>query len=323
MGSFLQPGYSLLFAWVLAEQAGLPMPAVPMLLGMGAMAANGRIHFAVATAVALVASLVADLAWYEIGRHRGISLIRSLCRISLEKDSCARRTERLYGKYGAFALVIAKFVPGLNFAAAPLSGVFQMKRWRFLLFNAAGVTAWVLVYMGLGFVFSRQLNRVAHAANSAGHSLLALLVALALSAFAVWKYRRRRWFLSEMRCSRISASELKELIEQGSPLTIIDVRHPLDVLSHPFTIPGAIRIPLEQINAHSLEHRGESQIVIYCTCPNEASSSRALHLLQQRGIRQVKVLAGGLQGWQDKGFDVHKFAFAAQDIQAFRPIWAF
>ena len=140
LNSAPQSAYGLLFAWVLAEQAGLPIPAVPMLLAAGAMAANGRMHFGLALLVGLVGSMIADAAWYEAGRYRGLSLVHSICRLSLEKDSCARKTQQLYGRYGAFALVIAKLVPGLNFAAPPLSGIFQMRRWRFLVFNGAGAT---------------------------------------------------------------------------------------------------------------------------------------------------------------------------------------
>jgi membrane protein DedA with SNARE-associated domain/rhodanese-related sulfurtransferase len=323
MDSFPQPGYSLLFAWVLAEQAGLPTPAVPMLLAAGAMAANGRIHFVLASAVALLASMIADAAWYEAGRRRGLPLLHSLCRISLERDSCARRTEQFYGKYGAFALVIAKFVPGLHFAAPPLSGVFRMKRWRFLLFNAVGAAAWILVFMSLGLVLRTQLNEIARMARAAGHSFQAFVAVLVLGGFAFWKYQERRRFQHAMRAIRITPEELKLKIQQSRSVAVIDVRHPLDVLSEPFIIPGAIRVPLEEIEVHPPELPRETEIVIYCTCPSQASSSRAWQLLEKHGFHRVRVLEGGLQGWQSRGFAVEKFPFRSQAMQTLKPIWAF
>jgi membrane protein DedA with SNARE-associated domain/rhodanese-related sulfurtransferase len=294
-----------------------------MLLAAGAMAANGKMHFAMALFVGLAGSMLADAAWYEAGRYRGMSLIHSLCRLSLEKDSCARRTQRLYGTYGAFALVIAKFVPGLNFAAPPLSGVFRMRRWRFLMFNAAGALAWILVFMGLGFLFSTQLTAIARKATATGQTLVVLVLVGAFAAFIVWKYRRRQRFLLQLRAATISPEELKNEIDCGTPLTIIDVRHRLDLLSAPFTIPNAVRIPLERIATQALTLSRAGKIVVYCTCPSQASSSRALQLLQQNGFNDVRVLAGGFQAWRDKGFEIQDFHFDSSETKTFSPIWAF
>jgi membrane protein DedA with SNARE-associated domain len=96
----LQYGYLVLFAFVLAEQVGLPIPAVPVLLGVGALAGAGRMSVALALGVALVASLTPDIVWYELGRRRGARVLRLLCRISLEPDSCVRRAEDSFAKHG-------------------------------------------------------------------------------------------------------------------------------------------------------------------------------------------------------------------------------
>jgi membrane protein DedA with SNARE-associated domain/rhodanese-related sulfurtransferase len=322
IGSFTQPGYALLFFWVLIEQAGMPIPAIPVLLAAGTMAANGTMRFSGGILIAVLAAMIADAGWYEAGRRRGISLIHSLCRISLEKDSCARRTEMLYGRYGGFALVLAKFIPGLNFAAPPLSGVFHMRRRRFLAFSAAGAAAWVLVYMGLGFIFSAQLNRVVRLLNSAGHSFVVALVIFVLIGFAARKYRSRRRFLAQLRAARIGVYDLKEEMDR-TVVVILDVRHPLDVLATPFIIKNALRFPLERMTSHPPQLPLETNIVIYCTCPNEASSARAFQLLQKQGFGRVRVLAGGFQAWRDNGFEVQNFPFAGQELQLSRPIWAF
>jgi rhodanese-related sulfurtransferase len=229
----------------------------------------------------------------------------------------------LYGTYGAFALFIAKFVPGLNFAAPPLSGVFQMRRWRFLLFNAIGAVAWIVAFMGLGFLFSTQLTALANKATTAGHTLLALGVIGAIAAFISWKYRRRRLFRRQLQAATISPQGLKNEIDRQTPLTIIDVRHPLDLLSNPLTIPNALRIPLERIDTQASTIPREHKIVIYCTCPNQASSSRALQLLLGYGFRQLRVLEGGFQAWRESGFEIETFEFDASATKPLNPIWAF
>jgi rhodanese-related sulfurtransferase len=198
-----------------------------------------------------------------------------------------------------------------------------MRRRRFLVFSAAGAGTWALVYMGLGFLFAAQLNKVARLANSFGHSLVAVFLVFALIAFAARKYRTRRKFLAELRAARIGVYDLKEEMERGAPVVIMDVRHPLDVLATPFIIKNALRLPLERIASLPPQLPLETDIVIYCTCPNEASSARAFQLLQKQGFQRVRVLAGGFQAWRDNGFEVQSFPFASQELQLSRPIWAF
>ena len=87
----LRHGYWVLFANVLAEQAGLPIPAIPVMLAMGALAGLGNFSFATALALAICAALTSDLIWFRLGRVRGHSILNLLCRISLEPDSCGKQ----------------------------------------------------------------------------------------------------------------------------------------------------------------------------------------------------------------------------------------
>ena len=116
-------GYVLLFTWVLIEQAGLPIPATPLLLAAGALASQGRMHLWAAILISALASLLADIFWYHFGQRRGGVVLNLLCRISLEPDSCVRRTEAIFTRFGPRTLLICKFVPGLNTAAPALSGM--------------------------------------------------------------------------------------------------------------------------------------------------------------------------------------------------------
>ena len=257
-------GYTVLFAWVFVEQIGLPIPTVPMLLASGALAGTGRLSLTTAMIVAIAAAMLSDSLWYQLGRRRGARVLRMLCRISLEPDSCVRRAENLYGKHGASSLLLAKFVPGLNTASPPLAGIFRMRLERFLFFDALGVILWVSAYVGLGYAFSDQLERVADRALTLGAGLIALLLA-AFGSFLVWKYVKRQRFLRELRVARITPEELKQMLDAGEDMVIVDLRHALDFEAEPEMIPGAVRInaeDLEQMNQHVPPNR---EVVLYCT----------------------------------------------------------
>ena len=112
-------GWVVLIVWVFAEQVGLPIPSVPILLAAGALAGAGRMNLLASLFCSILAAMAADLLWFYLGRSRGIQVLRLLCRISLEPDSCVRRTEGVFSSRGAGTLLFSKFVPGLNTVAPP------------------------------------------------------------------------------------------------------------------------------------------------------------------------------------------------------------
>jgi len=192
----LQHGYVVLFVWVFAEQMGFPVPSIPFLLAVGALARAGRLNFGLALALGLVAALLADLLWYWAGARRGPKLLRLLCRFLLcrfspKPEACVGRTQDMLTRYGAGSLLVTKFVPGLNSAAVPLAGSVRMPLPRFLLFDGLGVLLWLLGYAGLGYLFSNQLQQVAAYALQLGTWLLVILVG-GLSAFIAWNYVRNK-----------------------------------------------------------------------------------------------------------------------------------
>ena len=158
-----QHGYVLLFFWVLAEQIGLPIPAFPILLGGRCSLRIGSAHAReLRSVLAAMASLISDSVWYQLGRRRGASILGFLCKISLEPDSCVRRTEDTFQTYGARSLLVAKFVPGLNTAAPPMAGVTGMPRWRFTSWSALGGLLWSGSFILVGYFFSNQLERIGY-----------------------------------------------------------------------------------------------------------------------------------------------------------------
>jgi len=260
----LRHGYVVLPALVFAEQVGLPFPATPFLLAAGALAGRGHMSFWFCLALSAIAAVLADGLWYQLGRKKGISILQFLCRISLEPDSCVRRTEGVFAKQGARSLLIAKFVPGLSTAAPPLAGIFHMRRRRFLLWDTLGSMLWAGAFLLAGYIFSEQIERVAERAASLGSGLMVLIVG-ALCGYVAWKFIGRQKFLRELRIGRITPGELKEKIDAGEELVIVDLRHSLDFEADPETIPGAFRMDVKELQEKSDRLPPDREVILYCT----------------------------------------------------------
>jgi membrane protein DedA with SNARE-associated domain len=260
----LRHGYSILFAWMAAEQLGLPIPAVPLLLAAGALAGSQRLSLHLILLVSVVASLLADVLWYELGRRRGVTVLNFLCRVSLEPDSCVRKTEQMFGRYGVRSLVVSKFVPGLSTAAPPLAGIFGMRLPRFLLFAGLGALLYAGTFAGLGYLFSAQLETMAGMALHLGEWLV-LLLGGGLAAFVLAKLWQRQRFLRVLRVARITPEELKQRLDRGEEIVIVDLRHALDVDSDPHHIPGALHLSPDDLDERHMEIPRDRDIVLYCT----------------------------------------------------------
>src|SRR4051794_16420376 len=105
-------GPSVLFAAVFVEQMGLPLPASPWLLAAGALSVAGAPHWYSALVAGASGAMLADIIWFYLGRYKGQSVLNFLCRVSLEPDSCVRRTQDLFSRYGMRGVIAAKFIPG-------------------------------------------------------------------------------------------------------------------------------------------------------------------------------------------------------------------
>ena len=260
----MRHGYVVLLVWVFAEQIGLPVPSLPILLAAGALAGAGKMNYAAVLALSVAAAVTSDMIWYQIGRRRGIKVLQLLCRISLEPDSCVRNTENVFAKHGVRSLLVAKFIPGLNTAAPPLAGVVGMVFGRFLLFDSLGAMLWAGSISGVGFYFSDQLERVIAQAERLGIGFLVLIVG-GFAGFIAWKYVKRQHFLRELRLARITPEELQKKIAAGEDVVIIDLRHSLSFEADPEIIPGAHHMdPADLDSADGLIPR-DRDVVLYCT----------------------------------------------------------
>ena len=256
-------GYSILFVGVLLARAGLPIPAVPILITMGTIVGMGWFDFYLSLFVAFSASTISDVFRYYLGRRFGNRILTFLCRVSLEPDSCVRRTEDLFGRHGAKSLLYCKFVPGLDAVVASISGIIQMRFSRFLVFNSLGTCLWAATFIGVGYIFSDALDDILEYASTMGRTFFWLLI-VALAGYIAWKYIRRAQFTRQLSIDRITPAELKSKIDAGENIAIIDLRSSLDFEADPYTIPGAIRMAPENITGREPVLL-DQEIVLYCT----------------------------------------------------------
>lgn len=186
-------GLVILPALAVAEQIGIPIPAVPALLAVGALAADGRISIPFVLGAMCVAALAVDFAWYELGRRRGAWLLARFRLVSAEPDACVRRAESIFARHGARGMLAAKFLPGLTTVMPPLAGVFAVSRVRFALYDLAGMLLWAGTWLALGYSFSDAIVLIAARVTTLGR-LLSLVLVAALAAYLLVKYGRRYLF---------------------------------------------------------------------------------------------------------------------------------
>jgi membrane protein DedA with SNARE-associated domain/rhodanese-related sulfurtransferase len=308
-------GLGLVFLNVLAQQLGLPVPVVPTLVVAGAVAASGKMSAAGLYALAVLACVIADSTWYTAGRRYGGRVMSLLCRVSLSPDSCVSQTQGAFERWGAKALLVAKFVPGLALIAPPLAGATRMQFGRFLAFSTLGAGLWAGAAIAVGALLRTQIERLLPQAAQVGGTA-ALVLLLLLAAYVAYRWWERRRFLAALDMARISVEELRRQIEQGDAPVIVDVRSTTAQTLEARRIPGAVNVPVQDAARHLSELPRDREIILYCTCPNEASAAKVARLLMNNGFRRVRPLKGGLEAWIDAGHPVEAFALPAPGTAA-------
>ena len=295
---------AVVFVATFAARVGLPVPAAPVLVVAGGIAAIAEplLLFAMVGA-ALVANVLSDAVWFYTGRVYGYHFMRLLCKISISPDSCVRRSESLITRWGGLSLVAAKFVPGVSVVAPPMAGALGMSSWRFLAFEILAALLWAGVFLALGWLFREQIQAVLDAlANAGGVATAALVVVVA--AMLARRWWRRRAFLRTTRMPRATIGELATLMTREPAPIVIDVRGEAGIQVDPRRIPGALPIPLKALQQRRAElpfESGEREIILYCNCPNEVSAALAAQALVARGFKRARPLAGGLEAWVEAG----------------------
>ncbi len=295
-------GLGLIFLNVLALQAGLPVPAYPVLIVAGAYAAMGGSPLWQLVAVGVAAALVADTGWYLAGRRFGLSILRTLCRVSLSPDSCVRQTESIFQRFGPTSMVFAKFVPGFAAVATALAGAIRLRYLVFVLFDAIGAALWVGVGVGIGYLFRHAIGDAMNALKELGQYGLMLVFA----GFALWVLVKacRRWlFARQLRMDRVSVDELRALIDEGKVNAIVDVRSPMTQAATG-RIPGARAVDMQKITESFKGVPVDGEVIVYCACPNEATAVKVAQSLRKLGYKRIRPLLGGIDAWIAAGLGV-------------------
>ena len=306
--------YSVIFGWVLIEQGGLPIPSIPVMLAAGTMSAAHKLHVAYAIPVIMLACLISDSAWYLLGRRFGGKVLNILCKFSLEAATCVERTHGTVTKRGAVTLLFAKFVPGLSTVAAPIAGQARIPYHTFVAYDMAGTVIWASAWLFAGRFFGDVAKRSSDFFALLGHFGI-LLVVLMVAALIIYRLVKRRQFLVELRGLRLEPGQLMAMIADAEregidPPFIIDLRHPLDVLTDPLVLPGALRIGPDELKLRREIIPHDRDIVLYCTCPSEETSAKVALELRRMGVKRVRPLRGGLQGWREAGYPLDEAVFA-------------
>ena len=296
-----QYGLWFVFGNVLIEQLGAPIPAYPTLVMTAALLDRGSYSAPMLLLTGVVAALIADYVWYMAGRKYGGRVLAKLCKISLSPDSCVRQTESVYVRYGAASLLVAKFIPGFASVASALAGAIGTRPAKFILFDTLGALLWVGSAIFLGSLFSTAVNDLLENLAELGKWGI-LLVALAFAVYLGKKWWQRHAFLKDLRMARISVDELDQLLKAGNPPTIIDVRSGL--AQEGGRIPGAMIMTDDDLSALVVNSDTNSEVIIYCACPNEASAAKVAKKLMQRGYTKVRPLSGGIDAWVAAGYKV-------------------
>ena len=257
-------GAAVLFAAVFVEQMGVPLPAAPWLLAAGALSVTGKINGFTALTAATFGSLLADLIWFYLGRYGGHRMLNLLCRISLEPDSCVRRTQDVFTRYGMRGVVAAKFIPGLSTLAPPLAGSSGVRASRFFFFDGLGSLLYAGCFILLGVLFSRQLEQIIDALASLGSGALGVVVGL-LALYIGYKYFQRRKLLNELRMARITVDELHRMLETGENPIILDVRSHAALEQDPSLIRGALHMTMDEVELRHQEIPRDRDIILYCS----------------------------------------------------------
>jgi membrane protein DedA with SNARE-associated domain/rhodanese-related sulfurtransferase len=289
------------------EQLGLPLPTVPWLMAAGAFSAAQQFSLPSAIEITVLACLIADAFWFYLGRYRGNQVLGLLCRISLEPDSCVRRTQNLFTRYGLRAVLVAKFVPGLSTVAPPLAGMSGIRAGRFLAVDGVGSLLYGASFILLGYFFGNQIQEIGAALASIGASALLLLGGL-IATYLAFKYWQRQRLLRELRAARISVAELRSKQQAGEQLMILDLRSREELEHDPSLILGARHVALDEFEGRRHELPHDRDIIVYCSCPNEVTSARVARILQRNGFTRVRPLLGGIDAWRQNKYPTEAFA---------------
>ncbi len=291
-------GILIVFAIVLVEQGGLPIPAFPILVVSGALAASGGISWLACIAAAVFACLIADYFWFSAGRFYGAGVLRLLCRISLSPDSCVSQTEDRFARFGPKSLIVSKFIPGFNVIAAPMSGALGVRTGRFLAFSITGSILWAGTGIALGAYFHRTVDQVLEAMSTMGTAAVLVLGSM-LALFILYQFVERRRAARVPPIEGVSIDDYVGMLEAGLDPLLIDARS-TTAQSLDAPIPGALLYQPGEYHTLIASLDKDRHIVVYCNCVNDVTAIQLAKQFLAHGFHRTRPLQGGLDAWKTR-----------------------
>jgi membrane protein DedA with SNARE-associated domain/rhodanese-related sulfurtransferase len=292
-------GVLVVFASVLVDLLGAPLPSYPALLVAGALSLSGGSSVATVIVAGIAGGLIADLVWYALGARLGRPVLALLCRFTLSPDSCVRQTEDVFTRTGPWSLVFAKFVPGLGYVSVALSGITRVSLPLFILMDGIGDALYVTLPVALGRIFHNAVDSILVRLAQLGELGIVIVAGLLLIYLAA-RWIERLAFMRRLRMDRITVDELVQMIDGGNPPIIFDVR-PSPARQKEGVIPGAIAAHASDIRSLVEKYPRDVEIVVYCACPNEATAATAALHLKRAGFKKIRPLLGGIEAWSRAG----------------------
>lgn len=191
VAAIAEQGQRLIFFNVLLQQIGVPVPAEPTLIVAGSLAGRGRLSVPGIAIAALVATLLADVIWFAIGKRYGALALRVVYRLSSSPERQQLQTERLLSRLGPAAFAFAKFIPGLPMSGPILAASTGTTLPVFLICDLLAMSAWAGGFTTLGLIFRHDVDRVLRALDRLGGWAL-LIAAAAVAVIVVWRLAKVR-----------------------------------------------------------------------------------------------------------------------------------
>ncbi len=260
----IEYGYWILFLWVLLDQLALPVPALPMVLVAGGLAGEGHLSLLLCTIIVLAGCLPVNFLWYYLGRYHGNKVLTFMCTVSLDPETCVDSTTSSFQRHITTSLLFAKFIPGLQTLAPPLSGLMGMSVGRYTILSSASSLIYALVFLLPGYLASDLLAEILRVVLEYG----SLAAGIVLTAALIWLARKianRLLFVRRLKRQRMEPEDLLQHLTKGPAVQICDVRQHLEFNAFPKTLPGAIRLPLDGFDERVEALNQERLQVLICT----------------------------------------------------------
>jgi membrane protein DedA with SNARE-associated domain/rhodanese-related sulfurtransferase len=301
-------GVVIVFVNALLHELAVPIPLTPTVLVAGAASPQAVAFVSLVMAV-VAGSLIGNAVWFAAGRRFGAAMLGFLCRFSLSPDTCVARSADGFARWGAAFFIIGRFLPGVSLVAPPVAGALGMGWPKFLVLTALGAALWAVVVILIGAALQQALIALLKVLSVVPAGLW-LAAGLLIAGYVAWQIIARRRARQALAVPRVSAAELRMALLSDQPPVVIDVRGATMQQMLPQRIPGAMSLTLEALETAPLP---AGRVVLYCTCPHEASAAAGVRILQSRGHANAQALRGGLDAWIGAGYEIESSVAREQE----------